>query len=106
MAAKQNPEDIFNKAVEITDPAEQAVFLDQACAGDEKLRAEVDALLKWNQEAGSFLDVAGSDGTATLDGDTVPDASGTVLPDNMQDVVGVHGDLVDTSVYGGRLSAG
>jgi len=79
MAAKPSPEEIFDKAVEITDPKEQATFLDQACGGDEKLRAEVDVLLKWNQEAGSFLDVAGSDGTATLDSDAVPDASGTVI---------------------------
>ncbi len=74
-----NPEDIFNKAVEITDPTEQTAFLDQVCAGDEKLRTEVDALLKWNQEAGSFLDVADADLNATLDGAAVPDASGTVI---------------------------
>jgi eukaryotic-like serine/threonine-protein kinase len=79
MTPKPNPEEIFNKAVEITDPSEQAAFLEQACAGDEKLRAEVDALLKWNQEAGSFLDVAGSDGAATLDSAALPDASGTVV---------------------------
>ena len=52
MASKQNPEEIFNKAVAISDSKEQAAYLDQACTGDETLRAKVDALLKWNQEAG------------------------------------------------------
>ncbi len=79
MTQKQNPEEIFNKAVEITDPTEQAAFLDQACAGNEKLRTEVDALLKWNREAGSFLNVAEGDPNATLETSAAPDASGTAI---------------------------
>ena len=31
-----NPEDIFHKAIVITDPAKRAEYLDQACKGDEK----------------------------------------------------------------------
>jgi serine/threonine protein kinase/tetratricopeptide (TPR) repeat protein len=79
MAPKQNPEEIFNKAVEITDPKEQAAFLEETCGGDEKLRAEVDALLNWNQEAGSFLNVPDGNDAATLETSAVPDASGTVI---------------------------
>jgi serine/threonine protein kinase len=36
-------------------PAERAAYLDEACAGDPVLRAEVDALLRAHAEAGSFL---------------------------------------------------
>ena len=66
MPRKQNAEEIFNKAVEMSDSTEQSAYLDQACGGDEKLRAEVDALLKWNQEAGSFLDLPETDPNVTL----------------------------------------
>ena len=36
-------------------PDERAAFLDQACAGDDPLRHEVERLLASNEEAGSFL---------------------------------------------------
>jgi len=74
-----NPEDIFHKAIEISDQAERVEYLDKACAGDEKLRAEVDALLKWHEEAGSFLKMPEGDPNATLENAPVPDASGTVV---------------------------
>jgi len=56
MTPEKNPEVIFNKALEITDPDKQAEYMEQACAGDEKLRAEVEFLLKSHQQAGSFLE--------------------------------------------------
>ena len=37
------------------EPGERAAFLDQACAGDEALRQEVEELLKAHEQAGSFL---------------------------------------------------
>ena len=40
MTSKNNPEEIFNKAIEISDPTKQADFLDKVCGGDEKLRSE------------------------------------------------------------------
>jgi len=79
MAPNQNPEEIFNKAVELTNPAELEQYLDEACVGDEKLRAEVDALLQWNQEAGSFLEAPHTDPNVTLETSAVPEASGTVI---------------------------
>ena len=63
----------------MSDPAKQAKYLDEVCAVDEKLRAEVDALLKWNQEAGNFLEVPDADPNATLETSAVPEASGTVI---------------------------
>jgi serine/threonine protein kinase len=50
-----NPEYIFHKAVEIPDATERAAYLDEACKGDEKLRAEVEGLLKAHEQAGDFL---------------------------------------------------
>ncbi len=49
-------EQIFNQAAEIGDPAQRAAFLDQACRGDERLRAEVEELLRHDAAAGSFLE--------------------------------------------------
>ncbi len=60
-------------------PSRQRAYLDQACGGDEKLRTEVDALLKWHKEAGDFLEVPDVDPNATLETAVVPDASGTVI---------------------------
>lgn len=37
--------DIFTAALEMTDPAARAVYLDQACAGDAALRRRVEMLL-------------------------------------------------------------
>ena len=61
MAPKQSPEEIFNQAIELKDPEKQAAYLAEACAGDEKLRAEVDALLNWDREAGGFMDAPDRD---------------------------------------------
>ena len=79
MASKKNAEEIFNMAVELSDAAERAAFLDEACAGDEKVRAQVDALLKWHVEAGSFLEVPAVDPNATLETSAVAEGAGTVI---------------------------
>jgi tRNA A-37 threonylcarbamoyl transferase component Bud32 len=41
-----NKRDIFIEALDRTDPAERAAYLDQACAGDETLRQRVEELLE------------------------------------------------------------
>jgi WD40 repeat protein/serine/threonine protein kinase len=46
---------LFAAALEKTDPAERAAFLEQACAGDAGLRARVEALLRSHEGAGNFL---------------------------------------------------
>jgi len=35
---------------------EWAAFLDQACAGDDELRREVESLLRAHEQAGSFIE--------------------------------------------------
>jgi len=44
--------------------AERAAFLDDACAGDEALRREVESLLAKERDADRFLDVADLSSTA------------------------------------------
>jgi serine/threonine protein kinase/tetratricopeptide (TPR) repeat protein len=68
---RMNPEEIFNIAIEIVDPAERAAYLDKVCGGDEELRAEVETLLKAHDEAGDFLEVPAVDSNATLDNPSI-----------------------------------
>jgi hypothetical protein len=46
---------IFLEALQKTTPAERAAYLDQACAGNEELRRNVEMLLKAQAKAGDFL---------------------------------------------------
>ena len=50
----QRLKELFGGAVDLGDP-ERAAFLDEACAGDASLRAEVEVLLASHREAESFL---------------------------------------------------
>jgi serine/threonine protein kinase/tetratricopeptide (TPR) repeat protein len=79
MAARQSPEEIFNRALELKDSDKRAAYLDDACAGDERLRAEVDALLRWDSEAGGFMDLPDRDPNITQDAPPVPDMTGTEI---------------------------
>ena len=55
---------IFAEALERTDPAERAAYLDRACGGDADLRRRVEALLAAHAGAGRFLE---PDATGALD---------------------------------------
>src|ERR1044071_7881506 len=46
---------IFNNALELSDPAERALYLQQACEIDAALRAHVEKLLAAHDEAGVFF---------------------------------------------------
>src|SRR5215475_7766131 len=46
---------LLDAALELP-PDKRAAFLDEACAGDEELRKQLDALLASNDEAHSFLE--------------------------------------------------
>ena len=48
--------EIFDEAAEICSPRERSAWLDEACAGDADLRAQVEELLCAYDEAGSFLE--------------------------------------------------
>ncbi len=51
-----NERDVFIAALQMHDAAERAAFLDEACAGNADLRAQLDALLREHQHLGSFLE--------------------------------------------------
>ena len=53
-----NERTIFLAALDITDPAARCAHLDRACAGNSKLRLQVDALIAASERSGEFLDVA------------------------------------------------
>src|SRR6516225_8156397 len=49
-------EEIFHRALALSDVAERAAYLDQACAGNSALRASVEALLRANAGASRFME--------------------------------------------------
>ena len=51
---------IFNSALEIADLTQRQIFLDQACAGDQELRASIDDLLMAQATAEQFFPEASS----------------------------------------------
>jgi serine/threonine protein kinase/tetratricopeptide (TPR) repeat protein len=59
--------DIFLKAFSILAPAARSEYLDGACAGDTALRAQVDALVRASDGAGSFLEAPAADLVNTVD---------------------------------------
>jgi len=50
----QQIDKLFDASLE-RDPGQRAAFLDQACAGDEELRRELEALIAAHEQANSFL---------------------------------------------------
>jgi len=65
--------------LELKDPEKRAAYLDEACAGNAQLRAEVDALLRWDREAGGFMDLSDRDPDATREAPPIPDMTGTEI---------------------------
>src|SRR5438876_293071 len=51
----QQLDKLFHSAIERA-PEERAAFLDEACAGDQELRKEVEVLIAANEKAGSFIE--------------------------------------------------
>jgi eukaryotic-like serine/threonine-protein kinase len=66
-AKKPDKSEIFNAATERKDPAERAAYLDSVCGADRQLRAEIEELLKHDEQAGSFLNVPPPEPVATVD---------------------------------------
>ena len=57
---------LFAAALEIDSAEERAAFIDETCATDDDLRAEVEELLRAHEAAGSFLEQPASAFDATL----------------------------------------
>ena len=72
-------ESIFAAVREKSSDAERAAFLDEACRGDVRLRAEVDELLLASDRADQFLESPPLDLTATTDSGPIAEHPGTVI---------------------------
>jgi eukaryotic-like serine/threonine-protein kinase len=60
-SANPSLESIFTEALERTDPAERAAFLDRACAQHPAIRERVERLLAAHDRAGGFLQAPATD---------------------------------------------
>jgi WD40 repeat protein/tetratricopeptide (TPR) repeat protein len=69
--------EIFTNALKLAAPAERAAYLDQACAGNPQLRADVEALLQAHARDSGFLEQPVGSLAGTMD---EPPAAGA--PDN------------------------
>ena len=55
LRSAMSPESILDAAIRKTSLAERAAFLEGACAGDERLRREIESLLEAHQAPGVFM---------------------------------------------------
>jgi len=69
--------EIFKNAIEIKNPAEQEIYLDNACGDDQILRIEVEALLRSHDQAGDFLIAPALEQNFTQDGPFSIEGPGT-----------------------------
>lgn len=72
-----DPKEIFLDSLERDTPEELAQFLDEACAGDRKLRARVEELLRAHRQSGSFLHGAEPATDQVLASDRIGSSIGT-----------------------------
>jgi serine/threonine protein kinase len=71
--------DVFLKALEMRSEQERQPFLNDACAGDAALRADVEALLEASARAGRFLESPAPGLVATIDQHRPIEGPGTVV---------------------------
>lgn len=96
---QQLEKSVFLEAIEFGTAGEQAAFLDQACAGNPQLRAEVDALLKAHEKSGGWLDAPSAAAAASGALPPIPialpavsEGSGTVIgPYTLREQIGEGG---------------
>ncbi len=68
MTNMQSEETIFEAAIQKSNPAERAAYLEGACGGDLELRRRVEALMRSHQQSGGHLDSSAHDaGSITAD---------------------------------------
>jgi len=80
-ANPMDKEQIFNSAADLADDSQRAAYLDQACGNDDKLRVEIEELLRHDIDAGKFLEQPTIDFSPTIaigEFDTVNESSGEV----------------------------
>jgi serine/threonine protein kinase/WD40 repeat protein len=68
---------IFGRALEIESPADRSAFLNEACAANPGLRAEVEDLLRAMAGAGDFMNRPAPTGSVTIAHAPIPEGPGT-----------------------------
>jgi Tol biopolymer transport system component/tetratricopeptide (TPR) repeat protein len=76
---RQDIELILLEALEKQTSQERAIYLDQVCADDAPMRAELDSLLEFHEHAGDFLEASPVAQNVTLDESPVAEGPGTVI---------------------------
>ena len=71
--------DIFCAALEKATRPERTAYLDQACAGQPEIRAQIDELLRLHEDAGDFLEAPLLNPDVTLGESPVSEAPGTII---------------------------
>ena len=51
-----NERSIFEKALDLEDREARAAYIEEACGGDETMKARVEALLRSHDDPGGFLE--------------------------------------------------
>ena len=72
-------EEIYHSAIEKEPGPEREKYLDAACGSNTPLRANIEALLKANDEAGNFLEALVLDDTATWEGPSLIESPGAII---------------------------
>ncbi|MFN0172196.1 MAG: protein kinase domain-containing protein [Bryobacteraceae bacterium] len=76
----QQVERLYHSALNLT-PSRRAVFLEEACAGDEELRREVESLLGYHEKAERFIETPAMEVAAkALAGEQAPAVAGRLPP--------------------------
>ena len=70
---------IFIEALEKENPAAQAAFLDQACAGDSALRQRIARLLERHRQGSDFLESPAAGELVTVEEPSISERPGTVI---------------------------
>src|SRR4051794_33090603 len=82
---------IFAAALDRTDPTDRAAFLSEACAGDNRLRRRVEALLKAHAEPDEILDAPPSH-SSTVDYTRITEEPGSMIgPYKLKEQIGEGG---------------
>ena len=90
---------VFSEALERTDPAARAAYLDGACRGNPELRRHVEELLAAHAGAGWFLEPAatGAAGPALVGTAPQTEAASAERPDVATDVSGADSSTTDAA---------
>jgi hypothetical protein len=76
---QSTPKSIFLDAVEIADSADRKAYIAAQCGADEKLRSEVEALMRHHQQLGGFLNTGPANHAATMDLPQLTEGRGSVI---------------------------